>query len=381
MRRSSQRFLAALVIAGLGAFPGASVADDQGVVGLKLILIDKYNVGKAKAVFVSKDTTAGRIHNGSGSGNGADVSGTVRICPAAAPGNVAVYALPSPWLVNKPSVSKYVNKAAAPGGAGAKVTVVKPNLVLKLVAKNLGDGDAASGDQSATDLNLNDPPGTCTVNVGDTMAVEVEVVDSAAPATHRMCAQFTVDSTISIGGGTGCKVISRTSAAGPCGVCGAGGPTTTTTTVATTSTTSSSTTTTTVVGPELLGALTATPGRFNYNLTLGLPGANAACNSSFPGTHACSYQELQIAELLGELVGLQDTAAMTVTSFWAIDNGQPPLQQCQDDVVTFLNWEYATAHTASRGQKVALNNGTGALGVLQSSLQCNFSTAWVGCCL
>ena len=48
---------------------------------------------------------------------------------------------------------------------------------------------------------------------------------------------------------------------------------------------------------------------------------------------------------------------------------------------SFLNWEYATAHTASRGQKVALNNGTGALGALQSSLQCNFSTAWVGCCL
>jgi hypothetical protein len=123
-------------------------------------------------------------------------------------------------------------------------------------------------------------------------------------------------------------------------------------------------------GVELQGALTATPGRFNYNLTVGLPGANAACNS-----------KLQIAEAAGDLVGLQDTASMTVTSFWAIDNSQPPLQQCQDDVSSFLNWEYATAHTPSRGQKVTLNNGTGTLGVLQSSLQCNFSTAWVGCCL
>ena len=152
----------------------------------------------------------------------------------------------------------------------------------------------------------------------------------------------------------------------------------------TTSTTLATTTTTSTIpsgGVELQGALTATPGRFNYNLTLGLPGANAACSSNFPGTHACSYAELQIAEAAGDLVGLQDTASMTVTSFWAIDNSQPPLQQCQDDVSSFLNWEYATAHTASRGQKVALNNGTGALGALQSSLQCNFSTAWVGCCL
>jgi hypothetical protein len=74
---------------------------------------------------------------------------------------------------------------------------------------------------------------------------------------------------------------------------------------------------------------------------------------------------------------------MTVTSFWAIDSSQPGLQQCIDDVMggSQQNWEYATAHTASRGQKVALDNATGALGPLQSSLQCNFSgNSWVGCC-
>jgi hypothetical protein len=373
MRSHSTRFLAALVIAGLGVLPGAARADDQGVVGLKLILIDKYNVGKAKAVFVAKDTTAGAIHNGSGSGNPADVSGTVRICPTAAPGNVARYALPSPWLVNKPGISKYVNKTAAPGTGGAKVVVVKPGFVLKVVAKNLGDDDAASGNDSATDLDLNDPPGTCTVSVGDTLAVEVEVVDAAGPGTHRMCSQFTVDSTTSIGGGTGCKVVSKTSTAGPCGVCGGGGSTTTTTV-------SSSTTTTSPSGALLQGALTETPGRFNYNLQIGLPAANSACNTNFPGTHACTYAELQTAESMGELVGLKDTANNPVMSFWAIDSSQPPLQQCQDDVVSFQNWEYATAHTGSRGQKVALDNGTGALGPLQPSLQCNFSTAWVGCC-
>jgi hypothetical protein len=157
--------------------------------------------------------------------------------------------------------------------------------------------------------------------------------------------------------------------------------TTTSTTVVTTTSTSSTTTTTLPNGVELQGALTATPGRFNYNLTLGLPGANAACNTSFPGTHACTYQELQIAEAAGDLVGLMDTGNNAVQGFWAIDNAQPALQQCQDDVSSFLNWEYGTAHTASRGQHVALNNGTGALGALQSNQQCNFITRWVGCCI
>lgn len=137
-------------------------------------------------------------------------------------------------------------------------------------------------------------------------------------------------------------------------------------------------------GVVLKGALTSTNGRFNYNLMVGLPGANSACNSSFPGTHACTYANLQSAEAAGDLVGLKDTANMTVTSFWAIDSSQPALQQCADDALggSGLNWEYGTQHTGSRGQKVALTNGTGVLGPLQSSLQCNISgMSWVGCCL
>ena len=65
---------------------------------------------------------------------------------------------------------------------------------------------------------------------------------------------------------------------------------------------------------------------------------------------------------------------MASTSFWAIDSPQPPLQQCQDEVTSFVNWEYGTART------LALNNGAGTLGPLQSDPQCNFSTSSVGCC-
>ena len=153
---------------------------------------------------------------------------------------------------------------------------------------------------------------------------------------------------------------------------------------------SSITTTTTApcgspTGMVVKGSLTATPGRFNYNLTLGLPGANSACNTNFSGSHACTLADLQSAPA-SDLACLKDTAGMPVTSFWAIASDAattPSLQQCEDDVAggSGLNWEYATAHTASRGQKVSLDNTTGALGAVQSSVQCNISgNAWVGCC-
>ncbi len=154
-----------------------------------------------------------------------------------------------------------------------------------------------------------------------------------------------------------------------------------------TTTTTTTTTNTLPPGPELLGALTATNGRFNYNLMLGLPAVNAACNTNFPGTHACTYPELLIAEALGELVGLMDTASMTVTSFWVIDSSHNPQLQCIDDVVSgsFLNWEYATAHTGTHAEKVNLNNPAGTLGAVfggpgPGGANC-IGSSWVGCCL
>src|SRR5262245_46367135 len=164
-------------------------------------------------------------------------------------------------------------------------------------------------------------------------------------------------------------------------VCGA--TTTTTGASSTTTTTGPSATTTTTTPPRagtVKGALASTPGRFNFNAMLGLPGANAACNTSFAGTHACTYAELQSAAGAG-LTGLKDVTNMPVTSFWAIDSSADPLQQCNDDVNSHQNWEYATAHTMSRGEKVDLDNAAGTLGPLQMSLQCNFSgNAWVACC-
>ena len=167
--------------------------------------------------------------------------------------------------------------------------------------------------------------------------------------------------------------------------------TTTTTPGASTTTTPGASTTTTTTQPRagtVKGALKPTMGRFNFNNMTGLPGANAACNTNFAGTHACTYQELQTAAAAGDLKGLKDISTptpMTVTSFWAIDSSAPALQQCNDDVSSHLNWEYATAHTMSRGEQVALDNAAGTLGALQRNVQCNFGAsgpeaAWVACC-
>jgi hypothetical protein len=154
----------------------------------------------------------------------------------------------------------------------------------------------------------------------------------------------------------------------------------------TTTTTVSSTTSTTGAPGVVRGSLPATPGRFNYNLTLGLSGANSACNTNFAGSHACTLTELQSTPA-SALVGLKDTTNMTVTSFWAIDPAADPVTaQCCDDATfnpctSAHNWEYGTAHTPSRGQRVPLDNATGTIGALVTGVQCNFvPNNWVGCC-
>jgi hypothetical protein len=159
------------------------------------------------------------------------------------------------------------------------------------------------------------------------------------------------------------------------GSCASGaGPTPTPTLTLPPTLTPTQTPTFTPAAPGFKGALgPPTTGLFNYAGT-GIPGSNAACNTNFPGSHTCTYAELQTWDAANQLIGLLDTNSNPVTSFWAIDSGQPGTRQCDNPVP----WGYQTAHTGHFGDKVPLTAGH--LAALQPSQLC-LGTSWVGCCI
>ena len=113
---------------------GPAMAADIGVVGLKLIILDKLAAAsKAKMVFVTKDAA---VTKGSGT-DAADIDAQLDISGTTGSGS---FVMPqgANWLVNKSTVAKYVNKPAPTGGA-VKVSVVKPGKLVKVVGKSLGD--------------------------------------------------------------------------------------------------------------------------------------------------------------------------------------------------------------------------------------------------
>jgi hypothetical protein len=124
------------------------------------------------------------------------------------------------------------------------------------------------------------------------------------------------------------------------------------------------------------GALTRTTGRFTYQGTIGIDGANAECAVQFPGSHACTIAELRAAESAGELAGATDTGGTPVISFWAIDPSRPAEEQCMVTVA----WDYATAHTGQFADLVNLDNASGTLSALLENTICA-NQRWVGCCL
>jgi hypothetical protein len=212
-------------------------AHDVGITGSKLVLLDRELQGlyeKKEKVVIAARLDAG-IHAGSGSGDPADLSGEVRICPVDDPSEVSVFALPAPWAANTPALAKYVNPAAAALGPGVKRVLVKPGNLLKVTGVDLGDGDGFGSDPGPNELDFYNA-GDCQIGVGDEVAVEIAITDAATAETHRMCTRFTIDTAKGLGMGEqpGCKLISRNAVPAACGLC----------TPSTTTTSSSSTTTT-----------------------------------------------------------------------------------------------------------------------------------------
>jgi len=189
----------ALAAAGAVAFAGAANAADIGVVGLKLIVLDKLAAAsKAKAVLVIKD---GGIDKGTGT-DASQISGSMRVAYDTSAGE---FLMPggAGWLVNKDTVAKYVNKQAPTGGS-VKVSVIKPATLFKVVAKDLGE----------TPLDISSPP---TGNV----YVAANVTNGAESNSH--CAAFTACVHKEIAGGGNYKLICKGSSVAD-GACQANGP-------------------------------------------------------------------------------------------------------------------------------------------------------------
>lgn len=243
-REVARRVECALVLATCFV-AGTAGAADVGVEATKLVVVDKLaTASKAKTVFVSKDDT-GAITKGSGTdpdaisaafavdydGTGGPTAGSFAVPAGALAGDAG-------WKANKETVASYVNKAAPGGPTGAKVAVIKPAKLLKLVGKSLGDVPLDL-------LGAGAPVGS--VRTAYTVANDGE--------TTRHCTAFGSCVFKEIGGGTGRKLVCKGGAPDP--GCGSGGGTTTTTTTpaSTTSTTTitSTTTTTMAVACELAG--------------------------------------------------------------------------------------------------------------------------------
>ena len=159
-------------------------------------------IDTAKVVFVGKDAA---ITKGVGLdpaqisatfdvsyGNGA-AAGTFTV-----PGGVSIPT--SGWVANKPSVAKFVNRAAPAGPTGAKIAVIKPGRLLKLVGKSLGD--------VPLDLPGEGDPGVQGVNTVFSVTNGGE--------TNRHCSHFSSCTYVVLGGGTGAKLTCRPGAPTVC---------------------------------------------------------------------------------------------------------------------------------------------------------------------
>jgi hypothetical protein len=212
-----------------------SQAADIGVIPKRLIVVDKMSAARtAKLVYVSTDQAAG-ITKGSDTdasqisvqfdvvyGNG-NAAGAFTLAAGASDGTAG-------WLVNKPSVAKYVNRIAPTGPTQAKVAVIKPGKLLKLVAKGLGD--------VPLDVFGGGDPGTGGVRTAYC------VTNGQEKNCH--CSDFTGCAYKLIAGGTGAKLACKTGT-GDVACSAVVLPTTTSTTVAGSTITTTSTSTTTTI--------------------------------------------------------------------------------------------------------------------------------------
>ncbi|HEX6130263.1 MAG TPA: hypothetical protein VF044_00935, partial [Actinomycetota bacterium] len=216
-----------IAIAAIVAITRLVHAAELPITPRKLVVVDKLaSAGKAKLVFVAK---APYVTKGIGT-DPADI--IVEFNVEYANGSAAgAFTLPAGvtnglagWIVNKPAVAKYVNKEAPLGPTQAKIAVIKPGKVIKIVGRGQGDVpfDIVAGGDPAGDVSTS----YCVTNGGE---------------INCHCSTFTGCVWKSIGGGLGAKLTCKTGVGDE--TCAAATTTTTTTSTSTSSSTTTSTST------------------------------------------------------------------------------------------------------------------------------------------
>ena len=160
----------------------------------KLIL--SATASKAKLVFVAKDAA---ITKGSGIDPATiEVELTVAYGNGSATGTFLLPQADAGWIINRSTVAKFLNRSAPTGSTVAKVSLVKPGKLVKLVGKGLGDSPldlVAAGDPAG-------PVHTayCVTNAGERIC---------------LCSSLTDCTYKSTAAGTGAKLVCRAGTGDP----------------------------------------------------------------------------------------------------------------------------------------------------------------------
>jgi hypothetical protein len=168
---------------------------DIGVSGKKLLVLDKTALsGSAKVVYVSKDPGVRKGLEGYADG----VSATFDLSYDGQAGEFVIprgeFTGASGWTVSNARVAKFVNRNAPGGPTAVKVAVIKPEKVLKIVAKGLGDG-------AALDILTQGPP---------TGSVFTSFCLTSGGETSCHCTEFESCVYRPVAAGSGAKLLCKT---------------------------------------------------------------------------------------------------------------------------------------------------------------------------
>ncbi len=102
------------------------------------------------------------------------------------------------------------------------------------------------------------------------------------------------------------------------------------------------------------------------------------CGKWYPGTRACTYQQLVIVGEHGDLINAIDRTGAAVTSVWAIDHTADGGDECTHANVNQQPWTYQTGDQGDRGLSVSVTRADGTIGGLTQQ-GCS-SSRHIACC-